>query len=116
MSDRILLVDDEQPILDAYRRVLRGRYDLDVADSAVAALQMIKKQGPYAVVISDMRMPNMNGVQLLSLLRQSDPDMVRIMLTGNADQKTAIDAVNKGEVYRFLTKPCDRDTLQRVID
>ncbi len=116
MSDRILLVDDEHQVLNAYRRTLRGRYTIDVADSAAAALQMVATQGPYAVVISDMRMPNMDGVQLLSLLRQSNPDMVRIMLTGNADQQTAVDAVNKGEVYRFLTKPCDRETLQSVID
>jgi diguanylate cyclase (GGDEF)-like protein len=77
---------------------------------------MIAQEGPFAVVVSDMRMPGMNGLELLSRLKASQPDTIRIMLTGNADQKTAVDAVNQGEVFRFLTKPCHSRGLASTLD
>src|SRR5205085_9651219 len=69
----------------------------------------------YAVVVADMRMPKMDGVELLSRLRTLTPTTVRIMLTGNADQQTAIDAVNEGHIFRFLNKPCPPETLEKTL-
>ena len=116
MSSKVLLVDDEINVLQGYQRALRKRFDLDVAISGAEALQKIAAHGPYAVVVSDMRMPAMNGVELLATVKQRVPDTVRIMLTGNSDQQTAIEAINKGDIFRFLNKPCDKDTLARTLD
>lgn len=77
---------------------------------------MLRDDGPFAVVMSDMRMPRMDGVEFLGQVRQIAPDAVRIMLTGNADQQTAIDAVNKGHIFRFLTKPCAPELLATTLD
>jgi response regulator RpfG family c-di-GMP phosphodiesterase len=112
----VLLVDDEENILQAYTRVLRGRFALDTALGGEAALECMANRGPYAVVVSDMRMPGMNGVEFLAWARAQHPDTVRIMLTGNADQGTAMAAVNKGAIFRFLTKPCDSESLGEILD
>ncbi len=71
--------------------------------------------GPYAVVVSDMRMPEMDGVQLLAEIKLRSPDTIRIMLTGNADIQTAVDAVNEGNIFRFLTKPCSKELLAKTL-
>lgn len=105
-AGRVLFVDDDPNILDSFRRTFRNHLDFDTAESGVIALTMLRDQGPYAVVVSDQRMPQMSGIQLLREIDRAYPDTVRIMLTGNADQQTAIDAVNNGHIYRFLTKPC----------
>lgn len=111
MNDKILFVDDEENILHSLKRELRKRYDISTATSGAAALEIMKRQGPFAVIVSDMRMPEMNGIQLLTLVKDLYPDTVRLMLTGNADQETAIEAVNKGAIFRFLNKPCATPTL-----
>lgn len=111
MDDRVLFVDDEPNILKAIRRQLRRTpFIIDTAESGAEALKMVK-DGTYAVVVSDMRMPEMDGVQLLSHIKNVAPDTVRMMLTGNADQETAIQAVNQGNIFRFLNKPCPTDLL-----
>ncbi|KAB2890906.1 MAG: response regulator [Desulfobulbaceae bacterium] len=115
MTEKILLVDDEENILHSIRRELRKRFDIHTAGSGAEALEILKSQGPFAVIISDMRMPLMDGVQLLSKVKDLYPDVVRLMLTGNADQETAIDAVNKGQIFRFLSKPCPTATLVTAI-
>jgi len=114
MSKKILLVDDERRVLNALSRRLSPSFDLSIASGAKEALVKIRHCGPYAVVCSDMRMPDMSGIQLLEHLRESCPDTVRIMLTGNADQQMAMDAVNRSEVFRILTKPCTHEVLSRV--
>lgn len=114
-SLKVLLVDDETCILDGYRRGLRNRFQLDTAQSGQEALELVSHSTNYAVVISDMRMPGMSGLDLLARVRELSPDTVRIMLTGNADQQTVIDAINQGEIYKFLTKPCDISTLEAAI-
>ncbi len=107
MNDqRILFVDDDVNILQSYQRQLRKLFTVGTANSPAAGLELLQSQGPYAVVISDMRMPHMNGVEFLAEVERIAPDAVRVMLTGNADQQTAIDAVNSGHIFRFLTKPC----------
>lgn len=116
MKRRILFVDDDPNILAAFQRNLRKRFEFDTALGAEEALALIGAQGPYAVVLSDMRMPGMDGVELLAQIRERSPDTVRMMLTGNADQQTAIDAVNRGRIFRFLNKPADTEALQEALD
>lgn len=116
MKPKILLVDDEENVLSAYGRVLRAKFALDTALGAEAAQACMSSQGPYAVVVSDMRMPGMDGVAFLAWAMEEHPDTVRIMLTGNADQGTAMEAVNKGAIFRFLTKPCESQLLGQTID
>ncbi|WP_100499568.1 HD domain-containing phosphohydrolase [Geodermatophilus chilensis] len=106
----ILLVDDEVAILDGLRRQLRKRFTVHTAGSGAAALELLETT-PVAVVVSDMRMPQMDGATFLAKVRASYPDVVRILLTGQADTQSAIDAVNQGQIYRFLTKPCPPDVL-----
>lgn len=106
MTEKILFVDDEPNILQSIKRQLRKRFDVTTAESGAQALDILKTEGPFAVIVSDMRMPEMTGVELLSRVKDLYPDMTRIMLTGNADQETAVEAVNSGQIFRFLTKPC----------
>ena len=115
MSRRILLVDDEVNVLQGYQRALRKRFELDVANSGAEALEKIASGGPYAVIVSDMRMPEMNGVELLTAVKQKAPETVRMMLTGNSDQQTAIDAINKGDIFRFLNKPCSKEEFAAAL-
>jgi response regulator RpfG family c-di-GMP phosphodiesterase len=111
MADRILFVDDEQAVPDSYRRILYGKFQIDIANGAPMGLTAVKEKGPYSVVISDMRMPGMNGAEFLGLVRQSAPDTVRMLLTGYTDLEVAIEAVNRGNIFRFLTKPCEPEGL-----
>jgi len=111
MSNKILCVDDDANILSAHQRNLRKQFAIDTALGGALGLDAMADQGPYAVVVADMQMPGMNGVQFLTKAEELSPDTVRIMLTGNADQKTAADAVNQGHVFRFLNKPCSPEQL-----
>src|SRR5690242_16009264 len=111
MNSKILFVDDEPNVLDAYQRSLRKRFTIDTALSGDLALTCLSQKGPYAVIVADMQMPGMNGVEFLTQAQQRAPDSVRLMLTGNADQKTAVEAVNKGHIYQFLNKPCPPEML-----
>ncbi len=106
MTEKILFVDDEPNVLQSIQRQLRKRFDLVIAEGGIEALRVLKEEGPFAVIVSDMRMPGMNGVELLSQVKDLYPETVRLMLTGNADQETAMEAVNNGQIFRFLTKPC----------
>jgi response regulator RpfG family c-di-GMP phosphodiesterase len=112
---KILLVDDEPNVLAAFQRNLRQRFALDTAQSGAEALRKIEQHGPYAVIVADMQMPEMNGLELLVQVQARHPDTVRIMLTGNADQKTAVEAVNRGQVFRFLNKPCPIELLAQTL-
>ena len=111
MSTKILFVDDDPNLLAGVQRTLRRQFALDCAPSGLEALDMVRKIGPYAVVVCDMRMPGMDGVQTLERIRAIHPDTVRIMLTGNADQHTAVEAVNRGQIFRFLNKPCPPEIM-----
>ena len=111
MNRKVLCVDDDMHVLNALQRNLRKQFTIDTALGGEQALALIEQQGPYAVIVADMRMPGMDGVQFLSKAQEKAPDTVRIMLTGNADQQTAIEAVNQGHVYQFLTKPCPLEML-----
>ncbi|OGH94910.1 MAG: hypothetical protein A2X42_04310 [Candidatus Margulisbacteria bacterium GWF2_38_17] len=113
--EKILFVDDDQNLLDSYCRSLRKNLVIDIALGGTTALELINKRGPYAVIVSDYAMPEMNGIQFLSQAKELSPDSVRIMLTGNADQQIAIDAVNEGNIFRFLNKPCGHELLLKVL-
>jgi len=116
MSQRILLVDDDLNILQGFKRQLRKRFHVETAPGGKEGLEAVVKGGPFAVIVSDMQMPEMDGIQFLNTVRQLAPDSVRMMLTGNADQKTAMDAVNDGHIFRFLTKPCSPEALTKALE
>jgi response regulator RpfG family c-di-GMP phosphodiesterase len=101
--------------LHAYQRGLRKLFDIETAPGGAEGLEMIASHGPFAVVVSDMRMPGMDGVQFLASVKKQAPQSVRMMLTGNADQGTAMEAVNEGNIFRFLTKPCPPDDLAKAL-
>lgn len=117
MSDKILFVDDEPAVLDGFRRLLHKEFSLETAAGGEEGLRLISaaKNEPFAVVVSDMRMPGMDGVQFLSRVRLLSPDTVRIALTGQADMQTAADCVNEGSIFRFLTKPCQKEVLAKAL-
>ena len=115
MNKKVLLVDDDVNILAAYRRVLRGKLELSVADNGKEALNILKNAGPFAVIVSDYRMPEMDGIEILARARDLFPDTVRIMLTGQADMQAAIDAINQGNIFRFLTKPCPSEVFLKQV-
>jgi response regulator RpfG family c-di-GMP phosphodiesterase len=115
-NPKVLFVDDDQNILSAYYRNLRKRYDIDMALGGEPGLASMEGNGPYTVVVADMQMPGMDGIAFLKRAQALAPDTVRIMLTGNADQRTAQDAVNQGHVFRFLTKPCTPEELALNLD
>lgn len=117
MSDRVLIVDDDANLLQGLRRQLRKKFKLKFAEGGEAARELIDQaEDEFAVVVSDMQMPDFNGLQLLCHVREKHEDTTRIMLTGNADQKTATDAVNDGAVFRFINKPCETDELVAAIN
>ena len=117
MSDKILFVDDEPAVLEGYRRLLHKEFSVDTALGAQDGLAAIgaAQEDAYAVIVSDMRMPEMNGVQFLSRVRTISADSVRIALTGYADIQTASNAVNEGSIFRFLIKPCEKQVLARAL-
>ena len=98
MVDKILCVDDEFSILSAYQRGLRKLVDVDIAQGGDAGLQALSSGNKYAVIVSDMNMPGMNGIQFLAKARELAPDSVRMMLTGANDLGTAMSAVNIGGI------------------
>ncbi len=114
-SQKVLLVDDEPNVLAGFQRQLIGKYDVETARSGKKALQLLETAGPFAVVVSDNLMPGMDGTEFLAQVRDIHPDTVRIMLTGHADLDTAVDAVNLGYIFRFLTKPCPPKVLAQAV-
>jgi DNA-binding NtrC family response regulator len=107
----LLCVDDEEFILTALQRLFKQDYDVKTASSGAEALEILRNQHIH-VVISDQRMPEMGGVDLLRHARNLSPSTMRILLTGYADLSATIDSVNKGEVFRFITKPWKNDILR----
>lgn len=116
MNTKILFVDDEPNVLAGLERQLRKQYEIETASGGTEGLAALDARGPFAVIVSDMRMPGVDGVKLLSQARERHPDTVRILLTGYADLRSAIDVVNQGSIFRFLTKPCATDVLTVALD
>ena len=109
--DKVLIVDDEKSVLNGLRRQLGKRFQISTATNGRDALTFIRREGPFGVVVSDMRMPRMDGVELLQQIADIAPLTVRMMLTGNAEQESTVRAINLGHVYCFFNKPCNVDEL-----
>ncbi|MGC1521856.1 MAG: HD domain-containing phosphohydrolase [Steroidobacteraceae bacterium] len=116
MNERVLFVDDESQVLEGIQRSLRKHVDVQTATGGADALRLLGEAGPFALVISDMRMPNMNGAQLLAKVREQFPETVRMILSGQADLEATIAAVNEGHIFRFLCKPCPADKLLAAVE
>ena len=115
-QELVLFVDDEPNILNAFKRQLKGEFNLICAEGGQAALDVLKSNKNIAVIVSDMRMPEIDGIKVLTSFKKNSPDTVRIMLTGYTDVETAIEAINSGNIFRFLTKPCDVQSLKNVLN
>ncbi len=115
LRPRVLCVDDEPAVVEGLERVLLDEFDVRGETTPEVALGLLSKEGPFDVVVSDMRMPQMNGAAFLAAAAVQVPDTIRILLTGQADVDSAIAAVNDGRVFRFLRKPCKRSELVGVL-
>jgi len=115
MTEKVLFVDDEQNFLDGIRRQLRKKINAETATGPVEGLRTLNKKGPFAVVVVDIGMPLIDGIKFLTRVQQMAPETVRMILTGNANMENAINAVNSGHVFRFMTKPCPTDTLMEML-
>ncbi|MEM7233368.1 MAG: response regulator, partial [Planctomycetota bacterium] len=113
---RVLLVDDEAPVLRGLERQLFRSFELEKATSAATGLERLLRSKPFDVVVSDMRMPEVNGAEFLSIVRQKWPDTMRIVLTGHADLEAAAMAINEGDIFRFLLKPCVPQALTKALN
>lgn len=109
--EKVLFVDDEPHILATFSRNLRKVVAVDTAEGPEQGLVAVRERGPFAVVISDLKMPGMDGITFLEHVRELAPDTVRIILTGHGNYESAISAVNRGAVFRFLTKPTPPEVL-----
>jgi DNA-binding NtrC family response regulator len=115
VADQILFVDDDENVLDGYERMLHEQFQVSKARGGAHGLATIQVFGPFAVVISNMRMPGMNGAEFLALVRQMAPNTVRMILTGHKDINLARQAVSEGRIFRYLTKPCGKAALTYAI-
>lgn len=113
---RILCVDDEPRVLDGMRRTLGMDFEVRTAEGGPQALAILEGSERFAMTISDMRMPGMDGATYLERAAERDPDMVRMLLTGQADMQAAVRAINHGRIFRFLTKPCDAEVLHQAVE
>jgi DNA-binding NtrC family response regulator len=111
----VLLVDDEQPTLNALGRLLRADgFQVHTTTDPHQALALVEG-GQADIVVSDMDMPQMNGLELLAQLRRTAPSVLRILLTGRGSLEAAMRAINEGEVFRFLTKPWNNDEFRATL-
>lgn len=113
---RVLCVDDDPMVLEGLVDTIGRRYDVTTADSGIKAISELRLHGPFEVVISDMRMPLMDGAKFLTSAKGIAPDTTRIVLSGYAEVDAAIAAVNSGSIFRFLVKPCNPADLIAAID
>jgi CheY-like chemotaxis protein len=116
MTQKIMLVDDDATLLSSLTRNLCFDYDLTTAACGPDALDRLAAHKDFCVIVTDMRMPRMDGVQFIEEARKLAPDSVYMMLTGNQDLQTAMKAVNDGQVFRFLNKPCEIAEIKRALD
>lgn len=112
---RLMVVDDESDNLDLLYRTFRRDFEVFKAESGLKALKLLEQAGEMAVIISDQRMPGMNGTELLSLTVDRFPDTIRILLTGYSDVEDLVGAINTGKVFKYITKPWNPDELKSVV-
>lgn len=113
---KILCVDDEKAVLDGISLNLRRKCAVLTASGGAAGLEILAREPEVAVIVSDMRMPGMDGATFLAQARVAAPNAVRILLTGQTETEAAVKAVNEGQIFRFLTKPCLPQTLLAAIE
>lgn len=113
---KVLLVDDVLEQLMAYQRLLRGQFDILTASDGASALRLLEQDRTIQVIVSDMCMPSMDGIEFLAQSSKIAPEATRIMLTGNLELNSTIEAINRGGIFRFLKKPCSRDDLIEAIE
>ena len=112
----VLYVDDEIDNLNAFKAVFRRDFEVFIAESANEGMKIIEnKENDIHIVLTDQRMPNITGVEFLASLVKDFPQIMRVLVTGYADLATVIDAINKGEVYRYVSKPWDNVELKNLI-
>ena len=116
MNNKILCVDDEESILRGFQLNLRKDFELHLASNGVEGLEVFDREGGFALVLSDMRMPQMNGATMLSEIKTRDPEVVTVLLTGHTDFESAMSAVNEGSIFRMLSKPCPPETLIKILN
>jgi response regulator RpfG family c-di-GMP phosphodiesterase len=114
-APRVLFVDDEPNVLDGIRRQLRKHVEVHTASSGAEGLGLLEQGEKFDLIVSDMRMPGMNGAEFLAEVRALAPDTVRMILSGQADLEATIGAINQGHIFRFITKPCSGDDLRKAV-
>lgn len=114
--DTIVLVDDEPRLLAGIRRRLSNDFNIVTFERGAEAVEYLSGPNDAKVIVADMQMPEMNGIELLKAVRDIAPNIRRLMLTGNSDQETAMAAINEGKVFRFIRKPCETDELITIIN
>lgn len=117
MSDKkinLLYVDDEENNLMSFKATFRLKYNVMIAISAADAMKILESK-PVEIIITDQRMPNMTGIQFLEKVLEKYPDPIRILLTGYTDMTAVIDAVNKGKIYHYLSKPWNEEMIDSTI-
>jgi len=110
----ILFIDDEENNLISFNAVFRLKYRIQVAIDAVTAMKILDMQ-PIEIIITDQRMPNMTGTEFLEKILEKYPDPMRILITGYTDISAVIEAVNKGKIFHYLTKPWNEEELDTTI-
>ncbi len=115
VNRKILFVDDEPAALKCYRKMLQSKFDIATAVNGEDGLLALRNHGPFAIVVSDMQMAGMDGVQFLKRVRQAAPNTIRLLLTGHADLNCAVKAINEGYIFRLLLKPCEKSVLSEAI-
>src|SRR4028118_584673 len=113
---KLMVVDDEPDNLDLLYRTFRREFRVFKADGAIKALELLDKEGEMAVIISDQRMPQMNGTEFLSKTVNRFPETIRILLTGYTDVEDLVEAINSGKVFKYITKPWNPENLRLVIN
>ena len=113
---RILMVDDELSVLEGLSALLGRRFQCTIAVGGRAGLDVLADDPGFSVIVSDMNMPGMTGAEFLGQARATAPEAVRLLLTGSNDLEDAVAAVNQGQIFRFLTKPCPSEVLIAAVD
>lgn len=115
IPEKILFVDDEPDLLSSFKRQFRKKAHIYTATGGQEALDLMAAESEFAVIVSDMRMPNMSGAEFLEKAKGISPNSIRILLTGQTDLNSAMTAINKGQIFSFLTKPCPNEVLQETL-
>lgn len=111
INEKVLVVDDDPAILTLYKKHFESVVDIFTAQHPLEGLEILKKSGPFALLVTDFKLPEIDGLQLINKASEIAPDMVKILMTGYADLDLAIKAINEGRVFRFLTKPCSNKDM-----